>query len=400
MIIWLSLLIPIIACIFCSIKYKKEFVWWELLVPIAGCLLFTTIMKYSVETYQVSDTQYKNGVIVEARYYESWSTWVSKMCTERYACGSHTEGSGKNARTVTDYCTRYYDCSYCDDHNPYWEVYDNLGHSWSISQEKYNSLMKQWGVTPQFVNLHRSIDYHSSLLGSDCGKDGNMYSIKWDGNRKTAETSVVEATYTNKIQASKSNFDLQSISEDQAKKYGLYEYPKIYNSYRQKVVLGLDSCFNMNGKDTLEQQMEYLNGFYGPKRKCKIFVCLFNNKDLSIALKQRSYWDGGNKNEIVICVDVDKNNGKLNWVYVFSWTANKRIAVDLREDIMNLGYLDVNKFIGIVEKDTKEFVYRDFREFNYLTTDPPTWEVWLVFLFTFGITIFTLWWSYNNEYEN
>jgi hypothetical protein len=54
----------------------------------------------------------------------------------------------------------------------------------------------------------------------------------------------------------------------------------------------------------------------------------------------------------------------------------------------------------IADAATKDFVYRDFSQFNYLAVDPPTWEVWFVYIFTLGITIGVLIFGYKNEHEN
>jgi hypothetical protein len=396
MIVWLFMLIPFIGCTIVYFKWKKSFVWWELLIPTVACFITILILKNSVETALVSDTQYKGGMIVEARYYEQWSTWVTKTCSEQYACGTYTTGTGKNKTTHTKYCTRYYDCSYCDDHSPYWEVHDDQGNTWSISQSKYASLLTQWKATPQFVNQHRSISTHGS-----CGQDGNMYSIKWNNDMLTSEPSTFEGTYTNKVQASKSNFDLRDVSEDDAKKLGLFDYPTV-NKYSQHTILGLDSMkfLDQPHKNGANIMFDYFNGYYGSKRKIRLYVILSSDKNIEWAINQRYYWDGGNKNEIVICIDVDKNNGKINWVYPFSWSKNKRIEVDLREDISEMKQLQFSQLYQIIVNSTENFTYRDFREYNYLEVDPPFWEMVVLFILTLGITIGTLWYGYKNEFEN
>lgn len=121
---------------------------------------------------------------------------------------------------------------------------------------------------------------------------------------------------------------------------------------------------------------------------------------MDIAIKQKNYWDGGNKNEVVICVDVDRNSGRINWVYPFTWGENKRISIDLREDIANMETLNFTAMYHIVDKATEGFTYRDFKQFDYLSVDPPTWEVWFVYILTLGITIGVLIYGHQNEFEN
>ena len=388
MIIWFAMLIPIIASILAYKTWGKKFVWWELILPMVGSFLFILITKFSVESTMLSDREYMGGLIVEARYYEEWSTWVEETCTRTYSCNCDSKG---NCQT----CTETYDCSYCDNNSEYWEAYDDQGNSWKISENEYNRLRKQWNCNPEFVELNRNINTHFG-----CGKDGDMYRIRWDGNMITSEASTWTQRYKNHVQISKSNFGLSNISEDEAKKYGLYDYPNV-NSYKQKNVLGLDSMnfLTQPYKNGVYKMFEYFNGFYGPKRKIRTYILLFDNKPIDVAIKQKNYWVGGNKNELVVCIGLDKNTGKLDWVYPFTWTENKRIAVDIREDVMNLGTLNFTNLYNILESSTNDFTYRDFSQFDYLSVDPPTWEVWFVYILTLCISVGLLYYGYQNEYE-
>jgi hypothetical protein len=390
------MLIPLVCCIFAYIIWRKHFLWWELTLPTSIVWLFILVTKLSVEQSLLTDIEYRGGLIVEARYYEYWDTWVNKTCSRTYACGTYTTGTGSNKTTHTRYCTEYYDCSYCSRNDPNWVAYDNQGHSWNITKEEYNRLKKQWNSTPEFVELNRNINYKYG-----CGNDGDMYKIKWDGNILSSESSTWTTTYENHVQVSKSHFDLRDVSEEEAKKFKLYEYPKISN-YKQKNILGLDSMnfISTNYKLGAYKQFEYLNGLYGPKRKMRIYVLLFNDKPYDIAIKQKNYWKGGNKNEIIICIDVDKNTGKINWVYPFSWGENKRITVDLREDIMNLKYLNFTSLYHIIDKSTENFKYRDFSQFNYLSVDIPNWIIIIIYIITTLITFGMLYYGYINEFKN
>jgi len=396
MIIWLAMLIPIVGCFIVTFLWKTKFVWWELILPVVISFIFILIAKFTVESYRLSDVQFRGGLITEARYYEYWSKWVTKTCSKQVEDGYHYEGSGKDKRRVTDYKTVYYDCSYCEEHDPYWEVLDNQKNSWNITENRFNELKKQWSATSVFVEMNRTIDKHYS-----CGQDGNMYSIKWDNNIITSESSTWPTTYENKVQASKSNFNLRDIPKADVKKYSLYQYPEI-NAYKQQNILGLDKLTYLTPSDKFaaNKMFEYFNGLNGPIRKMRVFVLIFSNKSLEVAMKQRNLWDGGNKNEVVICIDLDTSNGKINWVYPFTWSENKRIAVDLREDISNLKILDFKRLYDVVDVSTKDFKYRDFKQYDYLEIEPDAWEIWMVYIVTILITGGVLYYGYQNEFEN
>lgn len=385
MYIWLALLIPVVITILIAYFFPHKWVWWELLIPFPATLIFVLGFKATVEHVRTSDTQYESGLIVQVQYYEYWETWVHRTCSRSYKCGKST-------------CTTYYDCSYCDENSAKWVAVSNLGNKYSISQTKYNKLKQLW-ANETFKDLHRSINNHFA-----CGEDGDMYYSDWDRKPETSESNVEEVSYTNYIQASHSAFKLEEVKEEDAKKLGLYKYPEIFDDYRQQCVLGLENITyykqNPNIKTEVEKQFEYLNGLYGPKYKTKIFLLLFPNKTVDVAYKQEAYWDGGNQNEVVICIGLDPNTKELDWVYPFSWNKNKRLQVDLREDISELKYFYPNEIYKIVSNEIPPFYkVRNFKEeFKYLTLDPPLYQVILTFVISILLSTGIGYWVIHNQH--
>lgn len=386
---WFALLIPVLSCIIGLKYFRQMFAWWEYLIPPAASVLIILLCKFSVKTALVSDKEYWGSMVVEARYYEAWETWVTATCSYTTTCCC--DSKGENCQTET----HYYDCSYCDHNSAQWKAYDDAGNSWSISQSYYNYLQKKWSSSPQFVELSRSIDYSGG-----CGKDGDMYSIKWDNKIESSESAVTTHSYTNRVQASHSSFKLEDISRKEAKKLGLYDYPERYDYYKQPVILGLDSIYSGAEKGRIETFYQYFNGYYGSRNKVKLFVCLFYDKPDAISYKQEAYWDGGNQNELVVCIGMDKVKN-LQWVRVFSWTKNKRIGVDIREDIMNTGTFQPYKVYDVIQKAIGVTdMHRSFKEdFSYLTVDLPQWALILVWLFTLSATAGSWYWCYKNEFK-
>lgn len=378
--IWWALVIPALAAWLMYKYLKHSVIWWELVIPILTSILIILICKFSVQTAITADTEYWGSTITKARYFEPYETWVSKTCTYTVSCGKNC------TRTVT------YDCSYCDETGPRWRAYDNAGNSWSISESHYNMLRSKWNSTPSFVELNRSIRYHFG-----CGKDGDAYDITWNSLPETAEPAVTNHWYVNKVQASHSAFKMEHISGSEGKKLGLYKYPEYYSYYRQNTILGLDS-FNVN-RAAIQQKFEYFNAVNGPKYKVKVFVLLFVNKPISIVEKQKAYWDGGNKNELVLCVGLNKDLS-INWVKPFSWTDNKRVLVNCREDIAELKTMDFDKMHDLLQEDIRDFKYKDFNDFNYLTVELPTWSYWLTYILTILATVGTCWWAIKNDFTS
>ena len=388
---WFALLIPIAFAFIGIFLFKRSLTWWELPIPILICAGLILGTKSCVKSTVVTDEEYWGSLVVEARYYEYWETWVNKTCSYETCNGYDKDGN------CTGYTTHYYDCSYCDHNDAYWMAYDDAGNSWSISEQQYKRLVKKWNATPQFVEMNRDIDTRGS-----CGQDGDMYRIRWDGKIESSEAAVTIHNYTNKVQASHSAFKLPHISKEEAKKLGLYDYPKFYDRYKQKVVLGMDSVYNKYTIDYVEQRFQYFNGYYGTRNKVKLFVLLFYDKDISISNKQQAYWDGSNQNELVICIGLNKQTKEIQWVRPFSWTNQKRVLVDCREDIAELKYFYPVRIYQVIEAAIiNNIMYKDFqKDFNYLEVDLPTWAMWVIYIVTLFASIGINTMLILNEAEN
>lgn len=386
--IWFALLVPLIAAFIMLKWFRKHLAWWEVVVPLVACILFIAIFKFTVEKIQVTDTEYHGALIVEARYYEYWETYVHKTCTRSVACGTDSKGR-------TKYCTETYDCSYCDEHPARWTVVNSLGEEFSISKEHYSALMARWKSVPRFVELNRDINRVWS-----CGKDGDMYSIKWDGNPLTAEASTTERFYENRVQAAHSSFDFPIVSKQDVKDYKLHEYPEV-KRYIQYSVLGTERVKWMTASEAsyFQQWSLYLNGLLGPTKHARIYYLLFVDQQQETAFMQEAYWDGGNDNELVICIGLNSSDRKLNWVKPFTWSPERKIIPDMREDIMQSRVFNVDSIVHATKTNVEmEWKRKDFKEFSYITVDPPTWAHWVTWIMTILISFGLCYWAVVNDY--
>ncbi len=380
--IWYALLIPILAVIVGWVLFKKEIVWWELFIPTIASIVFILISYYSMKSYTLSDVEYNGYIVTEARYYEPYETWVKKTCSRTY-----TTGSGKNRTTHTV----YYDCSYCDYNSERYTMIDTKGNEIGISLSKYKSLMKQWRGKPKFVELNRYIDYHGG-----CGKDGDMYFFSWDKQVHTSETTTYEKSFTNILKSNHSAFNYPDITEEEAKKAGLYEYPTIENYNYQTSVIGLENT-KVKNKWGFTKTLDHINGAYGRQFKVKVFTLFFKGKDINTAFLQEAYWDGGNQNEIVVCIGVDKN-GKFEWVKPFSWCDDKRVLIDIREDLMSAKNPNAKVFHQTYYNAIRtHWKFKSFKDFNYLSFEPTSGQLIFVYLLTLIISVATVWWCVTND---
>jgi len=379
--IWIAVIIPILGAFVMLRWYRSHLAWWEIVIPMAVALIFTLIFKFTVEKVQTSDTDYEGDLVTEARYYESWETYVRKTCTR-------TTRVGKTTITTT------YDCSYCDENPARWTVVNSKGEEFSIDDRFYNVLRKRWKSQETFVELGRDINHG----GFGCGKDGDMYTISWDGEPLTSEATVEAKDYENRVQAAHTVFDYPDVTDEDTKTYGLVDYPEIVG-YKQNTVLGDTVKWMRKWERAVgEKLIQHSCGYWGPRKDANIWLVFFVDKPMISASMQEAYWEGGNDNEVTICVGLSSKTREIQWVKPFSWTPNRTILVNLREDIMNTKNFNFKKIKEAIDKNMPSYKKKDFKEFNYLTVEPPTWAIVTTILVTIITTVSLCVWAVKNDY--
>ncbi len=364
MLIYLSMCVPVIAVLILYFKWNHKCLWYELLIPFVVSLVICTIMKLSVEGIQTSDTEWWTGSVVHAEYFEEWDEEVScrhpkyKTVTKTRTVNGKTE---TYTETEQDGYEHFYDVDY---HSPYWQVIDNNGVTIGINKNKFIELTHKF-KNKQFVNLHRN--YHSI--------NGNKHVTTWDGSDDKCEICTSEHKYKNRVIASHSVFKFPEPDS----KEGLFEYPSINSFYESKFILGSDDA-------VAERKLSLWNARNGRDKQCRLMFLLYNELPIDVALNQENYWQGGNKNEFIVTVGL--NGGKVKWCYVISWTEQDVLKTEVKNFILSQDKFDLNKSIEVVGDKVKGgFVRKRFRDFDYLTVEPPFWTVVLTFFLTIGVNV-------------
>lgn len=376
----LILFIPFIFCLFLLIFFHKKVVWWEYIIVIVSSViinfLVTTLMKVS----NCQDTQYLGDYAIEVRYYEAWNEWVHKTCTR-----TRTDGKG-HIHTST------YDCSYCRHHPEEWKMITSLKKSYSISKDDYKNICKLWGAVEKKVDLHRK--YYT--------KDGDMFVCEWNNIDVNIIPITVSDSYYNKIKGSKSVFHYDEISKKEAKELGLFDYPqiikyevpfpqKMWQDTYQNCVIGLnDKCFST--------KMNYINAKYGSTKHIRTYILFFKDKPYETAFKQESYWEGGNFNELVICLGVNSKTKTYDWVHTFSLEETPNLATKTKQwFISNDSLKNINIFPNWYENTLKEdsvWKCRDKEDFEYLKTELTNNQlIWLFvisLIICIGVSVFVI----------
>lgn len=363
--IWFALLIPICFTALGLLFFKHKFTWIEALsIPVASIILILLLKMWFVSGL-TDDTEYLTEYPIEIRYYEHWDEYISQTCTSSVSCG-------KNCTTTVSY-----DCSYVDDHPRRWVMKMNTGTKHSISESYYNSLAKLWSTTRIFVDMHRDYDTY----------DGDMYKYKWGNKFKDIDPYVYEHGYENKVQTVNSIMQFRELDTLEIK--GLYNYPKVTN-YTQ------ESCLGCTPKENL--LLNRYNAYLGFKYEVKMFVLVYKDKQLDIGELQQIYWKGGNKNELVVCVD-----SKNQWSKAFSWVDDKLIEVKVAD--IFLKDISMEQKIKLMEHEVEDnWKRKHFSDFSYihvpLTNTHKIIIYIVIFLASLGLFLYGIFNEFDPEDEN
>lgn len=370
------MIIPIIIVIVLAVFFKKKITWWEYLlvffIPLAGIMIAKQVSIYS----QTRATEYLHTYLVKAQYEEYWSTWVHQTCTRTVCTGS---GKTRSCHTVS------YDCSHCNEHQPVWTAWDNMGRSYNISQRHFEQLCAIWGKR-QFVEMNRSINHHFG-----CGVDGDAYVTTYDGVFEHIQPVTRTHDYENRLQASKSVFNFQKVDKKDVVNYHLANYIKNFDQFNFDPIFGTINPISSH-------RLMLWNALIGYNKQVNMNIIIFKNQSIQAAEMQRSFWKGGNKNEFILCLGLNNDN-KITWTKVISWTENEYLKIEVERIVGAMNY-NLNDIIDTMAVHVnKEYKRKEFKDFKYLSIEPTPMATFVCFLITIILTVGLAIFSVKNEID-
>jgi hypothetical protein len=341
---WFAILIPLVAVGVLLGFFRDRIVWWEIALLLGASVLVLAISRLVLVNLNTSDTEYLGSYIVRVEYDEPWSEWVSQTCTRECCCTVDSKG-------VKSCGSETYDCSHEEYHSAQWRKVNQLGEETSIDKQEYEALCAQFAQPRQFVELGRA----SHEI------DGDRYVCHWGGERERLSLLTKKHRYENKIQASRSLFHLQAVKPQVLTQYKLYDYPAITGQGLQPAVLSLRPI-----PYRLVRPYDELNALLGVKKQVRVFVLLFENQPREAAIWQRHYWEGGNKNELVVCIGLNQQQA-VTWCDVFSWETTPMAEIKIRDLFLHQGQLNLVAAAPEVERIvTQHWQRKAFADFAYL----------------------------------
>jgi hypothetical protein len=353
-----ALLAPLLVILILLGFYRERIVWWEIALLLGLSVTTLYVTRFGMEYSDTSDTEFLGSYVVRVEYDEPWNEYIHKTCSRRTKVGKST-------------ITTHYDCSYVRYHSAEWRKIDQHGNSYGIEEGEYQGLLQQLGTARVFVDMHRH--YHT--------QDGDRYLTSWNGENRRMRTITIPHRYENRIQISHSIFHLQPVDSALKRKWHLVDYPAISELDYQPAVIGLSDTTGVHGLDVLNARL-------GKEKQLRVFLVVFPGAPAGAGYWQQQYWEGGNKNELIITVGTDVHTGKVTWCYPFSWQKRPTVEIKVRDYLQAQPRLDIPRLTQFLYPTiTRDWRRRSFADFAYLQFEMSGKQLLVVYVLVCLVSI-------------
>lgn len=187
--------------------------------------------------------------------------------------------------------------------------------------------------------------------------------------------------YINYVLNSNSIFRQQSVSADEAATLGLIDYPSHDSRlFDHNVILGSPKLPQwVKFSNRTQHAFQLINAFAGQRRQIHIFILVFDaSQDVATALKQRAYWNGGNKNEFTVCLGVDfsatdstsggaeDSRATVRWCKAFSWCDIPKLESATESWFIEHRELSLGDYAEWLGQHLNLWKRKNFSDFKYL----------------------------------
>lgn len=379
--IFVIYLLPLLTCAILSILNGGDFMEWDVYAWIlAGSWVYSGVIHYYMIQKRITDEEYLSAWATEIIHEDAWTRIIH--VTRRVPCGRDRQGRTIYRTVHETHHERYPDR---------WIMKDSDGTLKDLSMERFFEIQSLWNVPGQeasirgtdivggirYLQVYAFNDVLSRFKGSE-----DVYSQPL--LRLYVPTTRTEH-YTNKVRHSGSIFRLDRIKEKEARSLGLFFYPPVRED--QDSILGRDFP-----QSTLKK-FRLLNALNGWNHQIHLFILFFDAKQgIQIAEKQRAFWEGGNKNELTVCLGMDE--GMVQWCRAFSWCDDITLQVKTEGWFRDHPSLDMDAFHRFLLNNLHLWKRKEFKDFNYLhvslSKKQMIWLSLLTILLEVGIIIYLL----------
>lgn len=338
--------------------------WWPLYV-IAAIIAELPIIwaMYRIRR----DREYLSGYATAVYHHEAWTERVIEHVT-------YTDSKGKtHTRTVVRYV-----------HHPdIWFCTLNTGEEIEIEYEGYLKICQMWSTEEEEIDPPHP----------NCVSGGGGQMKPFDDNYDHLVTATYEGLYVNYVRDSNSIFRHEEISDKEATQLGLIEYPPITeDTLDVDAVLVSPRLRGVAITRSMQRAIQRINGYYGAEAQIHIFLLLFDaTQGIAAAMKQRQYWHGGNKNELVVCLGIEPSASgdtphEVAWCKAFSWCDAPRLDNATESWFLEHRNLDIKGYAEWLRGNINLWHRKSFSDFKYMGKQLSPRRTLMVSIFTLLVT--------------
>lgn len=339
--------------------------WWIYLIMLVCAELLLWLIRFIFNRH--SDTEFLSGYVMSVHHE---FPWVERV--ERHETVYDSKGNA-HTKVRVDY-VRHPDAWY-------WVL--NTGRRDGISHSTFEHMCLLFGTGRQFECV--------SHVNCVSGGDGE-YCV-WNGNEYDTQTVTYKHPYVNPIKNSHSIFNTSKITKERAKELGLYRYPKI-KGWDQEVVRSGDHFEWRQDFQEVLAAFQRLNAFCGINHQIHVYVLIFdaNLHGVEIVESQRAYWEGGNKNEFVVCLGVEGAD-KVVWSHSFSWMDfdAPSLSVATRSYFIEHPNLDLLAFASWLRNNLDKWKRKEAKDFKYLGVNLSNVQTFFFMLIAVAFSAIIVW---------
>lgn len=365
--LYLACLLPIaIGTIIFVISHEVN--WIEWLIGTVVCFLTAGIVNYISFNAQTKDFEIWSGKIVSAKQFSAWREYYEYAVykDESYwTTESYTDSNGKRksrrVRKTRKVFSHWQPTSRW--HSESHTAYSTLGDSFSISKDKFNYFVRTFGNQNTVPGDRRTSEHNSRMISGD----PNDYTTSSPPD--IIEPIHVSRPVVNRLLASRSVFNFAEVSPDIKQK--LFAHPEVNDPFRSNRVLGVAT------KGISYRQWDILNAKLGASKGVNLIICGWDDSDRMLGEWQRSLWNGGKKNDLVLCYGP-------KWAKVFGWSDSDILKKDL-ESLLLSESINNDLLPKIEELVANNYEKTDWHKFDHLQVE-PSGKSWFWFWFVMILT--------------
>jgi len=356
-IFYICALIPILIGAFLLWK-DNEVTWQEWLGGAGAAFLLAGIIHIIAIHGMTDDIETWSGQITKTSHYPRWVEEYEESHTREVPSGTDKDGN-------TTYTTETYYTTEHATHHEHWTVTRDFG-SYNdepeIEEHLFHEISKKFGK--EIVEDGIQSCTHG---GHFDGGDNNIYS----SYNKTGYVYPVTTirSFENRIKAAPTVFSFSKVPTN----INVYAWPDNSDWMHSDRLLGTASILVDHYK------WDCMNSSLGPRKRVNVIMVGFGDVSDDYGHYQQAKWIGGKKNDLVICFGGATKNSPAKWTYVFGWTENELVKQNLMTLLLTHP-VDNNIIPLISEEIAKNYVIKDWKKFDYISIDPPTWAYWVYFI--------------------